>query len=106
PPTWASGAGRSWATSPTWGSWRRPACSSPVAASACSCCRDRPPSGTGTLRPDSRGPEDRTQMNIVVSNVKGGVGKTTTAIYLAAVAARRGHGPILLVDADPQGSTA
>ena len=24
-------------------------------------------------------------MNIVVSNVKGGVGKTTTAVYLAAV---------------------
>ena len=45
-------------------------------------------------------------MNIVVSNVKGGVGKTTTAVYLAAVAADRGRGPILLVDADPQGSTA
>ncbi len=45
-------------------------------------------------------------MNIVVSNVKGGVGKTTTAVYLAAVAARRGRGVVLLVDADPQGSTA
>src|SRR6202034_3715896 len=45
-------------------------------------------------------------MNIVVSNVKGGVGKTTTAVYLAAVAARRGRGPVLLVDADPQGSSA
>ena len=45
-------------------------------------------------------------MNIVVSNVKGGVGKTTTAVYLAAVAARRGKGPVVLVDADPQGSTA
>ena len=45
-------------------------------------------------------------MNIVVSNVKGGVGKTTTAVYLAAVAARRGRGPIVLVDADPQGATA
>ena len=45
-------------------------------------------------------------MNIVVSNVKGGVGKTTTAVYLAAVAADRGRGPILLVDADAQGSTA
>ena len=45
-------------------------------------------------------------MNIVVSNVKGGVGKTTTAVYLAAVAAQRGRGPVLLVDADPQGSTA
>ena len=45
-------------------------------------------------------------MNIVVSNVKGGVGKTTTAVYLAAAAARRGRHPILLVDADPQGSSA
>ena len=45
-------------------------------------------------------------MNIVVSNVKGGVGKTTSAVYLAAVAARVGRGPVLLVDADPQGSTA
>ncbi len=45
-------------------------------------------------------------MNIVVSNVKGGVGKTTTAVYLAAVAGRRGRGPVMLVDADPQGSTA
>jgi chromosome partitioning protein len=45
-------------------------------------------------------------MNIVVSNVKGGVGKTTTAVYLAAVAGQRGPGPVVLVDADPQGSTA
>jgi chromosome partitioning protein len=45
-------------------------------------------------------------MNIVVSNVKGGVGKTTTAVYLAAAAARRGRRPIVLVDADPQASTA
>jgi chromosome partitioning protein len=45
-------------------------------------------------------------MNIVVSNVKGGVGKTTTAVYLAAVAGRRGREQVVLVDADPQGSTA
>jgi len=45
-------------------------------------------------------------MNIVVSNVKGGVGKTTTAVYLAGVAALRGRSPVTLVDADPQGSTA
>ncbi len=45
-------------------------------------------------------------MNIVVSNVKGGVGKTTSSVYLAAVAARRGKGPVVLVDADPQGSSA
>ena len=45
-------------------------------------------------------------MNIVVSNVKGGVGKTTTAVYLAAAAAARGRGPVLLVDSDRQASTA
>jgi chromosome partitioning protein len=45
-------------------------------------------------------------MNIVVSNVKGGVGKTTTAVYLAAAAAANGRQDVYLVDADPQGSTA
>ena len=45
-------------------------------------------------------------MNIVVSNVKGGVGKTTTSVYLAAVAVERGHDPVVLVDADRQASSA
>ena len=41
-------------------------------------------------------------MNIVVSNVKGGVGKTTSTIYLAAAAVERGYDPVVLVDADRQ----
>jgi chromosome partitioning protein len=44
-------------------------------------------------------------VNIAVSNVKGGVGKTTTAVYLAAVAAEQGH-DVVLVDADPHASSA
>jgi chromosome partitioning protein len=45
-------------------------------------------------------------MNITVTNLKGGVGKTTTAVYLSAVAAERGYDPVLLIDADRQASSA
>ncbi len=45
-------------------------------------------------------------MNIVITNLKGGVGKTTTAVYLSAVAVERGYDPVLLVDADRQASAA
>jgi chromosome partitioning protein len=45
-------------------------------------------------------------MNIVVTNLKGGVGKTTTVVYLAAAAVARGHDPVLLIDADRQASSA
>ncbi|MFZ1879942.1 MAG: ParA family protein [Gaiellaceae bacterium] len=45
-------------------------------------------------------------MNIVVTNLKGGVGKTTTTLYLAAIAASRGYTPVVVVDADRQASAA
>ena len=45
-------------------------------------------------------------MNIVVTNLKGGVGKTTTVMYLAAVAVAKGHDPVTLIDADRQASSA
>src|SRR5438132_2969689 len=46
------------------------------------------------------------RMNVVVANVKGGVGKTTTAVYLSAAAVARGYDPVLLIDADRQASSA
>jgi chromosome partitioning protein len=45
-------------------------------------------------------------VNIVVTNLKGGVGKTTTTLYLAAIAASRGYTPVVVVDADRQATAA
>ena len=44
-------------------------------------------------------------MIVVVAALKGGVGKTTTSVYLAAVAAGA-RGAVTLIDSDPQASAA
>jgi len=53
-------------------------------------------------RPVARLGQLEVLVRVVVGNMKGGVGKSTSAVYLACGLARSGR--TLLVDADPQGS--
>ncbi len=43
---------------------------------------------------------------IVVANQKGGSGKSTVTVHLAAAAEQAGDGPVVISDTDPQGTAA
>lgn len=43
---------------------------------------------------------------LVLASQKGGAGKTTLSRHLAVEAERAGEGPVILIDADPQGGLA
>src|SRR3954470_13096390 len=43
---------------------------------------------------------------IVIANQKGGSGKSTITVHLAAAAEKAGDGPAVISDTDPQGTTA
>jgi chromosome partitioning protein len=43
---------------------------------------------------------------VAIASRKGGSGKTTLAAHLAVIAEAAGHGPVALIDTDPQGGLA
>ncbi len=65
--------------------------------------RDEAPAANAPAGPPPRPRGDRTATVIAVAAQKGGVGKTTTSVNLAAALARYHDLRVLLIDLDPQG---
>src|SRR4051812_36835475 len=51
-------------------------------------------------------PTEKLMYVLVLASQKGGAGKTTLSRHLAVQAERAGEGPVVLIDADPQGGLA